>query len=411
MALVNNFNFGIRRQMLLSMIIIFVFAFFSFTWDKINILLPHILTAVWVAYIFDSIIKYFRKQRLYLDETALITGFLVAFVVDLKASLLIIALISIVWILSKNFILVNKRHIFNPAAFWIVAIWLFFPEVWQSWWQFWSILFNGIHISIEQIVIILWLFIIYKIWRLSTIISYLLVFFIFYTWYNYFMWQMGNIFQDFWLWITKAFILFMLIEPQTSPSTRHKKVIFGGIAAIFTFIFLNLPVFPSLANNWILLWLLIANLYFILSQVYKEKQRQIFYGFIVFAISITILSYTSLYIKNLKNIKAETSKMKKQISIIKSGSGIVKIDKTYVSPGWMDKVNFNIHIKDNKVDSVRVKKVKTNSNSDIYIWLFNDEITSVVKWKSLKDLQNIDVVWSASLTTKAFKDVIKKLKF
>jgi len=49
--------------------------------------------------------------------------------------------------------------------------------------------------------------------------------------------------------LSKPFIFFMLIEPQTSPSTRYKKIIFGLVVAMFSFIFLESQVFSSLANN------------------------------------------------------------------------------------------------------------------------------------------------------------------
>jgi len=49
--------------------------------------------------------------------------------------------------------------------------------------------------------------------------------------------------------LSKPFIFFMLIEPQTSPSTRYKKIVFGLVVAMFSFIFLESQVFSSLANN------------------------------------------------------------------------------------------------------------------------------------------------------------------
>jgi hypothetical protein len=184
---------------------------------------------------------------------------------------------------------------------------------------------------------------------------------------------------------------------------------------VFSFIFLESQVFSSLANNWILLWLLVWNLYFILSQIYKEYQKRILYSFIAFALLISVVSYTATYVNNklLDKMKVETANIKKQISSIKSWSWIIKLDKSYVSPWWMDSVRFNISFKDNKVSNLKVEKVNTNSNSNIYIWLFNDEIWAIVKWKTLKELKNlknIDVIWWASLTTKAFEEVIKKIQ-
>lgn len=407
MALINNKNFGIRKQMILSMLIILGIASAN-SWIGV---IPHLLTAIWVAYLSDSVIKYIKNKRIYFNETALITGMIVAAVIDPNTPLLLTGLISLVWIISKNFVTINKRHIFNPAAFWIVTIWLLFPSIFQSWW-IWSQVIP---------IIILWILLNYRLWRIWLLLSYLATLFILKTVFDYFSWNSLNL-LDFWNLISTFFIFFMLIEPQTSPSMKHKKIIFGILAAIYSFLLLNLPMPSIIAQNWILIWLLVANLYFNLSQMYKDSQTKIITNFIIVSIFLSLLSCTNN--KNdttLNNIATETGSINNMINNIDSnswainnnttstGSKIIKLDKLYMSPGWNDDVIFNISTENNLITNVEVVVTNANRTSKKYIDKFNQNINTALKWKTIKEAKNINTIWWASLTTNAFKDIIKDI--
>jgi len=162
--------------------------------------------------------------------------------------------------------------------------------------------------------------------------------------------------------------------------------------------------------NWILLWLLVANLYFIISQLYKESQNKIIYNFITIALFITILTYLNPVWNN--KVLANTNNMMGDNSMSGNNNmmwSIIKLHKAYTSPWGTDKVTFDISMSGDKIIGIKINEIKTNPTSKVYIWFFNDNIWEVVKWKTIKEIRKIDTIWGASLTTNAFKEALKNL--
>lgn len=273
MALIKNRNFWVRKQMILSLIVILWFSLYKSLewWDTHGIALfsLHILTAVTISIIADTIFHYYKKKQLYFSQTALITGLIISIVIEPETAFRYTALISFIAIVSKNFIQFKNRHIFNPAAFWIVVISFFIPSLTQSWW--WD---SNLWLSL-----VLWLLLLYRLWRFHIIVSYLLTF----LWLTAILWaynwDYSSIFSNFSATLVLFFLFFMLIEPQTSPSTKNKKYIFWIISALFGFIFLNYIWYSVITQSWLLLWFLIANIY---TRFYNKKWLYIITWWILF---------------------------------------------------------------------------------------------------------------------------------
>ncbi len=86
---------------------------------------------------------------------------------------------------------------------------------------------------------------------------------------------------------------------------------------------------------------------------------------------------------------------------------VQKLNKTYVSPGWNDEVEFTVIMNGILIENVEAKLVTWNPDSEKYTAWFAKWINEVVKGKTTEEASTISIVSGASLTTEAFKSVIK----
>lgn len=119
--------------------------------------------------------------------------------------------------------------------------------------------------------------------------------------------------------------------------------------------------------------------------------------------------------KDLEEVNSEIEQVINEIEKSWSETGatsswkVMKIDKTYKSPGWDDKVSFSIKLNWNKIESVAVTPVEWSEKSREEMAEFGKSINSVVSWKTIEEAKNISVVGWASLTTNAFKEALKNI--
>jgi hypothetical protein len=86
-----------------------------------------------------------------------------------------------------------------------------------------------------------------------------------------------------------------------------------------------------------------------------------------------------------------------------------KINKTYKTPGWNDEVAFTITMNGNTIEKVVTESVKWNDISRKLQQSFWDAINAQIKGKTLEEAKWIKAVGGASLTTKAFVDVLETM--
>lgn len=200
----------------------------------------------------ELIICYFKNRKVILPSSAVISGLIVALVMAPGQKIIYYVFASLLAILSKHLIRIEKRQIFNPAAFGLLATAVIFP-VTLSWWSQvnnWFFFLGGI-------------FIVYKIKRLPVIISYLITMSILLG--AYAILNKGSVF-DYLPVINLFFVFIMLIEPKTSPLPTLQGGLFGGIVAVASFIFyLFLPRY-----DFVLSGLAIGNL----SNLFLERIRK-----------------------------------------------------------------------------------------------------------------------------------------
>ena len=185
----------------------------------------------------DLIISYIRVKKLFIPHAAMVTGMIIALLVDPTLVWYKIASIAFIAMAIKNFVRIDSKHIFNPAASGLLIGGLIFGS-YVSWWGSSFQYSNTLDIQTVVLYIILLspLYIsAYRMGRYFSILSFVAV----YTILTII--SLGNLSANtiITIFLNPTVIFFsivMLPEPLTSPSDRNKQIIFGAIVAVLNFI-------------------------------------------------------------------------------------------------------------------------------------------------------------------------------
>ena len=213
-----------------TQLIIFLIAFTVYLaiLDKNASLLLSVLLCVAVAVLAEDCLFLLKKRKIVFSDSAVITGLIIGFVLGCGQAWYVYVLASAIAIISKDLIRIQKRHIFNPAAFGIFSVTLLLAATtqWKGTYQ-WYILFPaGIYFT-------------YRIHKMSLLISYAVV--ALSLWGIQALLQHVNVMYIFG-YLSYFFIFIMLIEPKTTPLTWMGKMLFGSIVALSIFILTELGV-------------------------------------------------------------------------------------------------------------------------------------------------------------------------
>ncbi len=207
--------------------------------------LPQLLISLIVCVSLDLIINYTKKKKFILPDSAVITAFFIAAALSTGQPWYIPLIAATAAVLSKHTIKINNRHIFNPAVFGLFIVMLFFNSA-IGWWASFPL----------WLVIIFGIFMIYKMKNYYLISSYLTAGIL--TSLAYHAITHHEItFKILFFSINFFFMMFMLIEPMTSPFRKKGKIIYGITAAIISFF--ALIIIPQYDNS--IIALLAANLF------------------------------------------------------------------------------------------------------------------------------------------------------
>lgn len=215
------------------------------------------LFAVVLMTTLDGVYTRIRFKKWYWPSASFVTGLLIGLIIDPKEPLWIIALAVFIAFVSKQFIGTGLRqHIFNPAAFGIMAVSLAFgvPVAW--WGVAWGQL--PLVILIPLMIRVLW-----RMKRLWLSIGFLAIYLVYYlTLFD----PKGAVLAL----VDGSLLLFtlvMLAEPMTSPVVGKTKYIFGVIVAVLAIGLSYSKVFPEV----FLSALLAANLgFFLVKKLHKR---------------------------------------------------------------------------------------------------------------------------------------------
>ena len=180
------------------------------------VVLRHTLSICLIACGLDFVMIFLAKRRAIFPLSALVSGLIIS---SLLGPGRLFYLAPIIAVFSKYLIRLKNRHIFNPAGFglWAVNVFWGLPLIWWfdlSW----------------PITVIFGLFAVYRVKKLSVVVSFISAAFALSIIYSAIKHQplMSNSGM-----INLFFVFFMLIEPKTSPAYLKGKLIYGSVVALF----------------------------------------------------------------------------------------------------------------------------------------------------------------------------------
>ncbi len=220
----------IKTIVILTMVLLF---FIEIPQENIRFVL-WILTGVFCAGFFDFLIHYLIHRKILIVKSAIISGFIVAGIINFQEPFWIIIIFSLIAVLSKHLIKSHKKHFLNPAnTALFIATACNIPLTWS--------LESNIYI-----VIIAGIYFIYRLKKWGHILGFLIAFSI-----PMMIKGINPLLMFNWF-----FLFIMLIEPKTSGFGLIRGLTFGSIAGLTAFlIFLFIPQYDFFVTS-----LFIANL-------------------------------------------------------------------------------------------------------------------------------------------------------
>ncbi|MBI3980752.1 RnfABCDGE type electron transport complex subunit D [Candidatus Microgenomates bacterium] len=185
----------------------------------------------------DLLLVYLRKHTLFVPHAAMVTGLILGLTINPHLSWYGILLISIIAVVSKHFVQISRRHIFNPAAFGLIVGNVLLNDS-VSWW---GVSFQVLKLTPLNIVLFLLLLLPIlvsgiRMKRIGSISSFLLTFSIL-----LFLQHQTSPLTILTDPTVLFFALTMLPEPMTSPITLQRQILYGGFVAIAATVFFYLP--------------------------------------------------------------------------------------------------------------------------------------------------------------------------
>ena len=225
-------RFTIYQYMSVFLIILASISAFFYGFG-INALIP-VVISVLTAVILDLLINYYKLKTWELPYSAFISGLFIGGLLAQNLARYVYVSAGIIAILSKHIIKVHGKHIFNPANFGILVVFLIFNAP-NTWWIS----------SPLYLVILFGLFILWRQRRFDLAVSFLAAYYILHAFIpepsmfggmpmmrNIPM-AMHNFYQSF---ISQStiffFAMFMLVEPKTHPAARKQRIFYGIMVAI-----------------------------------------------------------------------------------------------------------------------------------------------------------------------------------
>lgn len=190
------------------------FAVFIAIKDKDIAFLINAFLAVCFAIAAESFILYLKNKKLTVTESSIISGLIIGYVLSSDEPWWVFLLVSLLAIGSKHLIRINKKHLFNPAAFGIfLAILLFNASTqWKGTYIWYILLPFG-------------LYFIFKIKKMELLLGYIFTALITFAAQAFIQ---KTALMSVFGYLSYFFIFIMLIEPKTTPIKPWGKIIFFG---------------------------------------------------------------------------------------------------------------------------------------------------------------------------------------
>lgn len=217
----------------------------------------------------DLLLFYLRNKKLFEPYSAIITGLILTLIIDPTISWYQIFAIAFAAMAIKNFLRINGKHIFNPAASGLIAGWAFF-NINAAWWgpspYTAGNIFTLPNLAILASVLSLAYVSCYRYKRYNTVLTFLISFTILSALFSSSL-NLKSIISFILAPGILFYALVMVPEPMTSPMGRKKQVFYGLTVAVINvlLIYIIQNFIPNLGINlpdFSLLALLLGNLIF-----------------------------------------------------------------------------------------------------------------------------------------------------
>jgi Na+-translocating ferredoxin:NAD+ oxidoreductase RnfD subunit len=201
-------------------------------WER---LVLHMLTAVVVACALDAPYLRVETGRWQAPTSALLTGLIVGIILAPGTPLEVVAVASLVSILSKRLIRIGRDHLFNPAVVGLLWVgWQFGSG--ESWW---GALANTSVLWLP-VLLIPGVLIAHRLNKLPLVLMFSGVYVALWTAGSYLplvqTQTAAEMFRPPFLQAGLFFALYMLTDPPTSPNLYPQQLWFGAVAAVGAFV-------------------------------------------------------------------------------------------------------------------------------------------------------------------------------
>ena len=197
-------------------------AYLAYTRKDPHFVFLTVLMSVY-ALCLEGLLYYSQKKKILLSESACISGAIIAFVLSAHNPLWFFLFAGAVAVLSKYFLRIKNKHVFNPAALGIMASIILFGAVteWKGTYSWHILVPFGLYFA-------------YRLRKIGLLIGYALT--------------TGILFGATCIaehaslrlvfgYVSYFYIFVMLIEPKTTPVRPWGKFLFGAAAAVLIFVF------------------------------------------------------------------------------------------------------------------------------------------------------------------------------
>ena len=191
----------------------------------------NLVVAITVAVIADSLLKkFYLKKELKFPYSAIISGTIIGSIAPFNTSVVVIIIAALAAMISKFFIRLKGKHVFNPATFGLLVSLLIFGFG-DEWWAATSFPFAGIALTLTPLLIIAnW-----KADKLPVAIPFLLLTVMLNHFSGTFPFSLENAY-NFFISLPFYFAFIMVSEPKTSPFEKKEQIVFGIFVAALTFV-------------------------------------------------------------------------------------------------------------------------------------------------------------------------------
>lgn len=218
-----------KIQLAVALFLIFLSSLIQ---PDITLKLYILLISIGFTIFFDLLFTFLKTRVFFIPWAALVTGLITGLIINPNALWYQVAVICALSMAFKNFLRINGKHIFNPAAAGLFLGGVIF-NLPVAWWgvSFQNITMPGFGNFLSFFILLLPIFV--SVWRLRrfwSILSFLLIY---------------GLFTRFSLLLdptTIFFALVMLPEPMTSPFTLKKQIFYGLTVAAAVFVLSFLPI-------------------------------------------------------------------------------------------------------------------------------------------------------------------------